>query len=647
MTEARTGRMTVVKQDMLLEAYSRHKDELSNALVATSSPVWAILAKELNFRYSAKYLYTMLKMNRYSLMDKLGLSTEQNEPSSNESDQGSEKSVNLDGLKFVITLSNEEWESISPSDVLYKCQDPSNPNRVSRMYPVLKSGYQSILSSHFWDHTKLPCCLAFSNVKVCRSGTTFLKIQAHCSQCNSKLSLEMEKAPNDDSRALFQCTYTGAYMACKSSKKRKLLPTDQDKYTDQLLILKESASSIRRKKANELMELGDKEPAILPTSNALRVVKCRRKKERYPCDDVVESLHLLKYSEPLSAVIKLLCLDPFIVHYWTPSQVSVYNNYAHREKIPTVCIDATGGIVKKIRRPYNNISSEIFLYSIVVPDERHSFNVCNMISERHNTTTILHMLNSFFRTKDPVRVEIPKQAVSDHSLALQSAIVQCFTEFSSVEKYIEHCARLLLHGENLAAPECFIRCDIAHTVKIIASWSIFRLVTRRIKQFYVRSICCIVLSQQIGDIERLLFSILLVAISEDSGFNEDGNRLRSDIERDRLKERIASGGLFVIERALEEDEVNPDDPAEINSDEEVSENTAVFNTTTQNKPFLAWAQEINTRALAHLENSRDNEMNALHLPLIAKKLVAFITTLPLWSAVMVPVFQYGNITAPK
>jgi len=79
--------------------------------------------------------------------------------------------------------------------------------------------------------------------------------------------------------------------------------------------------------------------------------------------------------------IHTVCAKPFIVHYWTPCQLVVYKSI--KKTYVRLSIDATGSIVKKIKRSTQTIlSSHIFLYETVVSNGAYQTSVTQMISEK-------------------------------------------------------------------------------------------------------------------------------------------------------------------------------------------------------------------------------------------------------------------------
>jgi len=65
-----------------------------------------------------------------------------------------------------------------------------------------------------------------------------------------------------------------------------------------------------------------------------------------------------------------------------------------------------------------------------------------MLSERHNSTSIFCWLSEWLNCN----VQPPKETVTDMSLALLSAITQCFTQYSSLRTYIQICADIVIEG---------------------------------------------------------------------------------------------------------------------------------------------------------------------------------------------------------
>ncbi|KAF0728916.1 Uncharacterized protein FWK35_00028412, partial [Aphis craccivora] len=202
---------------------------------------------------------------------------------------------------------------------------------------------------------------------------------------------------------------------------------------NQLVDLNHTASFIRRNEASRLMNFGDKEPSHLPSLNALRVLKSKSIKKEQEHDDSILSLSILKNDIPYSTIIRDIGYDRFFVHYWSTVQMNAYRKYAKQSKTPLISIDATGGLVRK-----PSISRSSYAH---------------MLSERHDNNSISHWLMQWTRDGAPS----PKIVVTDQSIALMSACVRSFTQYSNLTTYLEVCYSLVL------TPGKANKCDVAKT----------------------------------------------------------------------------------------------------------------------------------------------------------------------------------------
>jgi hypothetical protein len=132
---------------------------LKNGINPPASDCWNNISKELNYVISSKYIYTIVKLNRYSVRDKLlgdfdsatkltiNKIIDDEDSDVFSSDHQSENEDNI--LNFNITLSEEEWDSIKkPTETLYKRLDKKYPVRV---YHTLKSHiWTPLIHEHFF-----------------------------------------------------------------------------------------------------------------------------------------------------------------------------------------------------------------------------------------------------------------------------------------------------------------------------------------------------------------------------------------------------------------------------------------------------------------------------------------------------------------
>lgn len=158
---------------------------------------------------------------------------------------------------------------------------------------------------------------------------------------------------------------------------------------------------------------------------------------------------------------------PFFLHYQSSEQIHVYRDYCRNHAQPKIIIDATGSVISNFNKCGVEKTKSLFLYELLVFDatKKHSFTVSNMVSECHTNIAIFNWFAKWLSSNVPS----PKKTVCDQSLAIISAIVRCFTQYSSLQEYLNVCADLKLNqlsSDSHWLPKCFVRTDVAHFIKI-------------------------------------------------------------------------------------------------------------------------------------------------------------------------------------
>jgi len=142
-------------------------------------------------------------------------------------------------------------------------------------------------------------------------------------------------------------------------------------------------------------------------------------------------------------VIRNISVYPFFLNYHCGEQIHIYRSYCSNITHPRLIIDATGSVVKNFYKFGVEKTKHIFLYEALAYDKvnQRGFTVTNMLSEKHNNSTIFIWLSEWLNC----HVQPPKETVCDMSLALLSAISHCFTQYSSLNDYINVCADFVLN----------------------------------------------------------------------------------------------------------------------------------------------------------------------------------------------------------
>lgn len=285
-------------------------------------------------------------------------------------------------------------------------------------------------------------------------------------------------------------------------------------------------------------------------------------------------------------------------------------------------------------------TNSIFLYEVLVYDANkcHSFTVTNMISENHTTLSIFNWLAKLIHSDVPS----PKEFVSDQSLALLSAAVQCFTQFSSLKDYIQSCSDLvtgIVPSDSYWLPRFFIRTDVAHFIKLVCKWAPLRLLAKRVREIIIRTIGLILKSQSLQEIRKILLSLFIVINNETDGDDmETGSMTPCERKKTKLIQAVSTGfvdfqGQFDEITNLESD--NEDCPLLVHEYEVDNEGLESFG-----NPFQTWAENIYKESLTYVREGVG--INAMFAPNLVPSILKCMKLVPLWSGLMIPIFGYGE-----
>ncbi|XP_029342201.1 uncharacterized protein LOC107883669 [Acyrthosiphon pisum] len=393
-------------------------------VVVASNNVWQDISSQLNNRMSINALHVFVYKGYHGIKEKLGLTQIKsldvvlpkntilsNLDQSSDFEPSDKLDSDLPNKKFVITFCAEEWKEIQPQTVQYKLLDKKRSLQHSKSYEVLpKNRWTPLIAEHFWIHTQLPCCLSFCRAKVSLNGDNYVSVVGRCSVYGSYFKGIVSEKPPDNARVLMQCSYVGNFNEPhKVIKKRRMIGPVIEKALSHIVKEGMSCETYRENEAVRLMKTNDLEPSIIPTGHALRNFKRRQRLNNERNSNKLKALCMMKTENEFKSVINDIGLDPFFLFYHT---------------------DATGSVVSNFRKYDMEKTKYIFLYEALVYDEEnnYSFTVSNMLSERHSNVAIFNWLTNWKICDIP----LPKITVCDQSLALLSAVVQCFTQYSSL-----------------------------------------------------------------------------------------------------------------------------------------------------------------------------------------------------------------------
>lgn len=504
--QKRTGRKPKIDKDELLSILHSYKNRLfKNGKLDFSSSAWSDIKRDMGFKIKKKSIYLIVSQDRYGLLTNLkkALGTETlekqivtpilSEIENSSSGEDNDSICSDSDQRFSLDIPYDVYRKMKPVTMEY------GSGYKKRNYSVLEQGvWSNIIYDYFFSTYGVPCCYSFKRCKIYDSFSAryFLTFDAVCKDkaCKSNLKGVAEKKPLEGQPLKITLITKDTRGIPHDYKVKRHL--NGEKRIEVGNELQKSTSSIwRRNEMRKKCEFGDVCPPNIYNGPVLRKVKqeIRDNKLGIEINDPILSLIEMKHTTPYAGSIHLISSDPFMIHYWSPYQMMVYKEtFKISKNRLRLCIDATGGLVKKIKRTTQDVTSaHIFLYAIVLHDGIIQVPVCQMLSEIQDIPSITYWLSQWVRDGAPY----PSEVVVDYSNALIGAVTRTFTSLTKSE-YCEKSFRILQSSSNDLDISVYVRLDIAHFVKMICQWKCFKKHgNAKVKELYVRGIVLLTKAQ--------------------------------------------------------------------------------------------------------------------------------------------------------
>jgi len=345
----------------------------------------------------------------------------------------------------------------------------------------------------------------------------------------------------------------------------------------------------------------------------------------------------MKYNGEHSTSIHDIGFDKFVIHIWSNLQLKIYKEICIKNKVPTISFDATGGCCKKIKRIGQNHSGPIYLYEGIMKIKNKSFTALSMLSEQHDNISTSLWLKRWLRSTTVIP---PKVVISDQSLALMSALVQSFTQYNSLEQYLNICFLILKEKNNSEQkiPTCFIRNDVNHFFHLVNQWQPLKTSKYpRTKQLFCRAMCLLIFCKNMDEANKILESIFIIPFSKYDGPCINASNIDDDREVE-TKTACAQSKIFLQSLITSTSSTVDNYDHEIleNYDEDI--NVDNVNVTS----FKDWAREISRKCETLVENVIGEYDNAQYLPELVPIIINTMKLFPCWSSIMVNIFGFGD-----
>jgi len=298
-------------------------------------------------------------------------------------------------------------------------------------------------------------------------------------------------------------------------------------------------------------------------------------------------------------------------------------------------IDATGSIAKKIQ--YKHVKSKyVFLYQCMCVSSAGSIPVFQMLSADHTAIAITTWLLTILSDD----VAIPKMVVCDFSMALLISIAIAFAKKENLQDYLNTCFEIVINKKNIFLAT-YIRLDVSHLVVIVCRWTcIKKHPFAKVRQFYIRSICHAYQMREIENLEYLLESILVVALSH-SLTSDSGRESLSQTRFEYVNSIIKGTPITEIDKNEEEIE-----QAEVCKNKKSEEDEFHEDLKQCSETWMTWSARIYNQASAIASQCHDGEtLNAYYNVEAAENIKRLMYYLPLWTGIMIPFFGIGSRVA--
>ncbi|CAG9814671.1 unnamed protein product [Phaedon cochleariae] len=157
-------------------------------------------------------------------------------------------------------------------------------------------------------------------------------------------------------------------------------------------------------------------------------------------------------------------------------------------------------------------------------DEFKSCQVYQMISARHDASFSTFFFHEIMRSGAPR----PKIMVTDFGKVSLIGVASALANCSDLKNYMSICYKLIVLGAVVEHPTCCLRLDVSHFIAQIARWKCLRNLKSKVRQFNLRALEHVYLMTDFSEIEKVLGSILIVALSEHIGTDRNGQQYSSN-----------------------------------------------------------------------------------------------------------------------
>ncbi|CAH0546777.1 unnamed protein product [Brassicogethes aeneus] len=364
------------KWEQIEKALLLHKDSIIRdcTIVPRTDEIWAVISNQIANAASAYSLWTSVKKNYNNIQNTLKLppiqlscnganetlefayssdeDVEQCSPDRENHPDCDYENFDFDKKLFSVNLTSDEFMNLLPHKENYKRTGAMNESRKSnqRHYIVFQQRHWTRLLYNKLDPQlralQIPCSIIFKRNKFYASGVkNYATMEANCRECGADFLCIIKDLPEEDHN-----TRIDVFMKkeCLISHKHDMVRPISDAFRQQIS-QKLVDTNIAPSQYRRLMAAKSKIDGPVPKLGALRQAKYELVKKQRLDNDPIMAIWKMKVESNYAGAIQNIGLDPFFVYFWDNTQIHAYNKFCESE-YSKICVDATGGVVHKIKK---------------------------------------------------------------------------------------------------------------------------------------------------------------------------------------------------------------------------------------------------------------------------------------------------------
>jgi len=320
---------------------------------------------------------------------------------------------------------------------------------------------------------------------------------------------------------------------------------------------------------------------------------------------------------------------PFYIHLFSEEQIERYIEYCTKEKYSYVHIDATGGILKKMRGQKQSL-----LYAIMFKDGNDSNDtvpLAHAVLTNHTVFSISYFFGHLAHQISQVkcRLVLPSFFVIDFSAAIMNSILQAFNG-ENINTHLKRCWNVLSGKYNAQELRSlsFIHFCCCHVIHAIARSLTAARIDKKIRRGVLHIFAFILCGNDIKQLYDILGSVInIFGDPNEQNAKENFERLLSlELHVDEESVSMLTDDKKIFEKAKQDYE-------ELKLvDEYFRSNTPIIHQSPFNKEAIRLYPNLTT--LINNKSKYGKIINPLFSPSIIRIFYRWWAYLPLWTGLL-------------